>query len=211
MIIIGLALVVVFGQLSLGAAVAVCVSRACRLGALGVVMLVPLLGLAVVGGVTLVAGHLGLLGAGLPWALAVAGGSMALLDRQGLAEVGKDAWRGAAREWKLAPVSVSAVLLGFALALVASFAPPSRVDEVEYHWAAPVHWVAQGRWVDSPYRHVDGFPLMEIVYTNAATLNSYAGAHLMHLSTLVAVACAAMVAARAVKPRSTDGPVEGPL
>ena len=80
-----------------------------------------------------------------------------------------------------------AVLIPIAsgVAFVAGLAPPARTDEVEYHWPAALQWAQTGSWVDSHFRHVDGFPLMEVIYTVPATWGAYGAAHWLHLMSLV--------------------------
>lgn len=193
-----LAGLVVTAQLLPGLWAATHVSRILRLGSSGFVMLVPLAGLALLSTTTLIAGHVALLGPWLVWSLAVAGIALVAWHRPQISSALAQARIDGLTQWRRAPISVTAVAFGLVLACVATFAPPSRTDEVEYHWAAPVEWAAEGRWIQSSYRHVDSFPLMEIGYTAAATVDSFAGAHLMHLSTLVALGAAAGLAARAV-------------
>lgn len=168
--------------------------------------LVPLSGVASVGLITLVVGHLGLLGVWLPWVLALAGLCLLVVRRQVVATLLQAIARGATAQARRYPVPVLAVTVGMAFAVVASFAPPSRVDEIEYHWPAPLAWAEAGGWNDSPFRHVDGFPFMEVVYTAAATHGSYAAAHLLHLVTLVGLGLAAGGAAQALGVRGI-GPV----
>lgn len=202
---------VLCAQLLIGLWASCRTAHALRLGVSGFLALWPLLGLAILSVATLVVGHVGLLGPWLVWSLAGAGAVLIGVDRRRVGAALVEARGGAVRQWRRAPVSVSAVGLGLGLALVASFAPPFRVDEIEYHWAAPLEWAAEGRWIASSYRHVDSFPLMEIAYTAAATVGSNAGAHLMHLSTLVALGCAAALAARAVGVAATGAVAAGAM
>lgn len=201
--IVALAAVVMLGQLLPGLWLASRTAERLHLGAAAFAFLTPLLGLVFVGVATLLAGHLALIGPWLPWGGAVVGAVAVGLDRSRVGRSLRAVAKRVQTQWLSAPISVSAVAVGLGVATVASFAPPSRVDEVEYHWAAPLEWAGEGRWIDSSYRHVDSFPLMEIAYTFAATLDSYAGAHLMHLSTLVALGFAASLAAGAVGVRAT--------
>ncbi|MGN7248252.1 hypothetical protein ACTHQ1_11045 [Janibacter anophelis] len=159
---------------------------------------IPLVGLGGLGVTTLVLGHVGLIGPWLPVAWAALG-AVALLQRRGevvrLAQVARS---GLADQWRLSPIPVAAVSVGLSIATVAAMAPPFRTDEIEYHWPAALEWAREGRWIDSSYRHVDGFPLMEIIYTAAATWQSYGAAHLLHLLTLVALGLTAGGVARSL-------------
>ena len=194
---------VVAAQLIPGVWCAARLSRRLELGSPGFVALAPTTGLSILGFYTLVAGHLELLGAWLLWVPTLAGLVVLAIDRNTVSDALTKAGEDIRQQWRKAPVSVSAVSLGLAVACVAALAPPTRTDEVEYHWAAPLEWAAEGRWIPSSYRHVDSFPLMEIGYTAAATVGSFAGAHLMHLSTLVALGAAAASAAKAVGVKAT--------
>lgn len=178
-------------------------TRHLQLGVAGHLALVPLTGLMSLGLLTLVSGHLGYLGPGILIILALAGAVGCFYERRQISALLRSAWAEGRRQWLLSPVSLTAVGLGLVLATVVSFAPPWRIDEVEYHWPAPLEWVAAGHWVDSSYKHVDGFPFMEICYTAAATLGSFAGAHLLHLTTLVAIGLAAAQAGRSLGVRAT--------
>lgn len=206
-----LALVVVVGQLLSGFWLTMRLSRTLRLGPAAFCALLPLMGIVAVGVTTLVAGHLALLGAWLPWALLGVAAVLVALDRADAVDQVSRVLSAGWAQWRRSPVSVSAVALGLGLAVLAALAPPFRIDEIEYHWAAPLEWVSAGRWVDSSYRHVDSFPFMEIVYTYAATLDSYAGAHLVHLTTLVALGSAAAWAAGAVDVRATGAVAAGAM
>lgn len=171
--------------------------------------LVPLLGVSGIGVVTLAVGTVGGLGPWLPSALVAVSAAAALFMRPSVLALARDVLAGTARQWREHVVQVSAVALAFAVAVVASFAPPFRIDEVEYHWAAPVAWAEAGRWNDSPYRHVDGFPFMEVIYTSAATMGSYAAAHLLHLVTLLGLGLAAAGAGRALGLKGTGAVAAG--
>lgn len=157
-----------------------------------------LLGLAGVGLLTLVAGHLGALGPWLPWIIAAGGAAAAV--RSGGRAVGliRAATATARREAAQRPLLALTFGLAGSSAVAASLAAPTRVDEVEYHWPAPLEWAAAGQWIDSSYRHVDAFPLMEVLYTAAATQQSYIAAHLLSLCTLVALAIVATGAASSI-------------
>lgn len=137
-------------------------------------------GLAFIGASTLLVGHLGLLGPWLPYALAGVGIVLGVLGRAELGEVVPRGWHGITAQFRTHPIPLAAVSLGLAVAAVATLVPPSRRDEVDYHWPAPLEWAANGGWSDSPFRHVDAFPFMEVVYTSAATQGSYIAAHLLH-------------------------------
>lgn len=168
--------------------------------------LAPLVGLTFVGVVTLLVGHLHLLGPWLPWALALAGVVTLLAARRAARELARAMLAGTRAQTRRYPVPIVAVGVGLVLAGLAALAPPNRIDEVEYHWPAPLAWVEAGGWNDSPFKHVDAFPFMEVVYTSAATQGSYVAAHVMHLLTLVAVGLAAAGAARPLGVSGT-GPV----
>ncbi|GAA4287454.1 hypothetical protein GCM10022262_18130 [Georgenia daeguensis] len=165
--------------------------------------LAPLAGLAAVGAVTLAVGHAGLLGAWLPFALGGAGGVALVLARRSCTALVRGAVGAALEQARAFPVPVGAVALGLVLAAVAALAPPWRTDEVEYHWPAPVAWAQAGGWNDSPYRHVDAFPFMEVIYTAAATQGSWVAAHHLHLLTLVATGLAAAGCARSLGVRGS--------
>lgn len=79
------------------------------------------------------------------------------------------------------------LVAGLFLALAAGMAPPFRTDEIEYHWVAPLAWAQHGSWNESPYRLVNAFPFMEVVYTAPATMDAYVAAHWIHLTTLMAL------------------------
>lgn len=153
--------------------------------------LVPLGGIAALGVFTLVIGHLGLLGAWLPWAWAGLGVAAALATRTSTVRLATATGRGIATQFRTHPTTVTVVTLALLVAVIAALAAPNRIDEVQYHWPAPMAWAQLGHWNDSPYRHVDAFPFMEIVYTAAATQGSYVAAHLLSLATLVGLGFAA--------------------
>ena len=160
--------------------------------------LVPLGGLTAIGLTTLIVGHLGGLGSWLPYALAVAALVAVVATRQISGQLVRDIVAGGRAQVVRSPILATATILGLGLAVVASLAPPGRTDEVEYHWPAPLAWAQAGMWNDSPYRHVDAFPFMEIIYTAAATQGSYVAAHLLHLSTLMALGLGAAGVARSL-------------
>ena len=160
--------------------------------------LVPLGGLTATGLTTLVVGHLGGLGAWLPYALAVAALVALAVTRQSSGRLVRNVVIAGRVQIGRSPVLAVATTLGLGLAVLASLAPPARTDEVEYHWPAPLAWAQAGTWNDSPFRHVDAFPFMEIIYTAAATQGSYVAAHLLHLSTLVALGLGAAGVARSL-------------
>jgi hypothetical protein len=137
-------------------------------------------GLAFIGIATLIVGHFRLLGPWLPYGLAASGAVWWVLARSEFTATVTRGWRGVLTQFRMHPVALSAVSLGLAIATVATVVPPARQDEVDYHWPAPLDWAAAGEWTDSPFKHVDGFPLMEIIYTAAATQGSYVAAHLLH-------------------------------
>jgi hypothetical protein len=160
--------------------------------------IVPVLGVGYVGIVTLVVGHVGLIGRWLPYALAVVAVAAALADRRLVGTLLGEAATATRHQARRFSVQSAAVGLGLVLATWSALAPPNRTDEIEYHWPAALDWAAAGAWSDSPYRHVDGFPLMEVVYTAAATHGSYVAAHLLHLTTLLALGLAAAGTARSM-------------
>ncbi len=165
--------------------------------------LVPLTGLAVLGGLTLVVGHLRLLGPWLPWAAAAGGVALAGWRRHDALGMIRETWGAAWSQTRAHPVPTATALIALVLAVLAAYAPPNRIDEIEYHWPAPLAWAQAGGWNDSLYRHVDGFPLMEILYTAAAVHESWFAAHLLHLTTLLAAGLATAGAARALGARGT--------
>ncbi len=165
--------------------------------------LVPLIGLTGLGIITLLIGHVGFLGPWLPFGTALLGAVITWLGRRDVAQLASGVFRAAVTQARLFPVLVIATASALLLAAVAAAAEPWRVDEVEYHWPSAVDWSSAGRWTDSPFRHVNSFPFMEVIYTAAATHNSYVAAHLLHLTTLVALGLAAAGLARAVGVRGT--------
>lgn len=157
--------------------------------------LVFLIGVAAIGVVTLVAGHLHLLVPRLPWLLLVVGMGLVAVARRAVGPLVGELRDGAVATWRGFPVLSVLVGLGLLLAFVAGIAEPQRTDEIEYHWPAPVAWAENGGWNASPYRHVNAFPFMEVVYTAAALLNSYVAAHWLHTFTLLGLGlCAAGIA-----------------
>ncbi|WP_430647033.1 hypothetical protein [Agromyces sp. GXS1127] len=160
-------------------------------------------GLAVIGVATLLVGHLLLLGPWLPYGLAGLGVLLGVLARTELVDAVRAGWRGMARQFRTYPVPLAAVSLCLAVAAVATLAPPSRRDEIEYHWPAPLDWAASGGWTDSPFKHVDGFPFMEIVYTSAATQGSYVAAHLLHFGAFLTLGFAVAGVAASMGIRGT--------
>lgn len=159
--------------------------------------LVPLAGLSLIGLFTLVTGHLGLLGPWLPYGLAAAGAATLWVGRRGSTRLAVGIAGAGWSQARQHPVVVVGTSIALGLAALAAAAPPFRTDEVEYHWPAALEWAEAGRWTDSSYRHVDGFPFMEVLYTAAATQGSYLAAHLLHLITLVALGFAAAGVGRA--------------
>lgn len=195
---IGTAVLLLVAMAGVGIPVAAALGRALGLPTSTRAALVPLSGLTAVGTATLALGHLGLLGPWLPFGLAAGGAVAAFLGRRSGASLLQDVTVGLGAQARRFPVPVWATGGAFALAVTATLAPPFRTDEVEYHWPAAVAWAQAGGWNDSPYRHVDGFPFMEVVYTAAATQGSFVAAHLLHLTTLVALGLAAGGVARAL-------------
>lgn len=160
--------------------------------------LVPGIGIGALGAITLALGAVGLIGTTATLLLSVPAVALLVTDRQlprDLAALCRRAGN-AARRW---PSLMIALAVTLCLMVLASAAPPAEVDEVEYHWPAAVSWAAHGTLNDSPYRHVDGFPFMEVVYTAAATVHSATGAHLLHLLCLFMLAAAAGGIARTLR------------
>ncbi|WP_353814423.1 hypothetical protein [Agromyces sp. SYSU T00266] len=186
-----------------GAGIGAVVARRLALPTATRVAMIGAGGLAVVGLVTLVVGHVGLLGPWLPYGLAVIGVVVGLAARVELVATMASAWRAILRQFRRYPIPLAAVALCLVIAFVTCFAPPSRRDEIEYHWPAPLDWAAQGVWTDSPYRHVDGFPFMEIVYTSAATQGSYVAAHLLHFGAFLTLGFAVAGVAASMGVRGT--------
>lgn len=185
-------LVVVLGVLGVGGpAAAVLGARlglpiATRLG------LVPLTGLGVTGLAVLALGHLHLIGAWMPLGLLAAGVTCTIVWRRPITTLVGAARPALRAQSRMSPLPVAATALALAIAALAALAPPFRIDEVEYHWPAALQWAERGSWVDSDFRHVDGFPLMEVLYTVPATWQAYGAAHWLHLLTLIGLGlCAA--------------------
>lgn len=160
-------------------------------------------GLTFIGIATLLVGHLQLLGPWLPYGLAAAGVLLGFLGRSELITSVSAGWRGIARQFRTHPIPLAAISLCLAVAAVATLAPPSRRDEVEYHWPAPLDWASNGGWTDSPFRHVDAFPFMEILYTAAATQGSYVAAHLLHFGAFITLGFAVAGVATSMGVRGT--------
>lgn len=160
-------------------------------------------GLTFVGVVTLLVGHLHLLGPWLPYGLAAAGILLGVLGRAVLMESASRGWRGITGQFRTHPIPLAVVSLCLAAAVVATLVPPSRRDEVDYHWPAPLDWAANGGWSDSPFRHVDAFPFMEVVYTAAATQGSYIAAHLLHFGAFLTLGFAVAGVATSMGVRGT--------
>lgn len=197
------ALILLVTVAGFGLVIAAWASQQLELNAPAALSLVPLAGVAMIGSLTLVVGHLGALGDWLPYGLALVGVGTALVRRRDVARflrrVSPSVVGQARAHW--AQVTITATAFG--LAAVAALAPPTRTDEIQYHWPAPLAWAEAGGWNDSPYRHVDAFPFMEIVYTAAAVQGSYVAAHLLHLTTLLAVGLAAAGVARSLDIRGS--------
>lgn len=157
--------------------------------------LIPLSGVFIVGVVTLVAGHLFLLHVALPLVLAAVGALLPVLVRSDVKGLTSELALEAVRAWRAYPLLVIILIAVVTIALLAGLAPPVRTDEIEYHWPAPVAWAERGGWNASPFRHVNAFPLMEIVYTPAALMGSPIGAHWTHTLTMVGLGlCTAGIA-----------------
>ena len=79
-------------------------------------------------------------------------------------------------------ITLIAVALG-------SLVPPTRTDEIEYHWPASVFWAQAGGWVFSPYRLMNGAALMHLIYTVSAVFSSPVAAHWTSALCLILLAC----------------------
>lgn len=175
----------VLGVLGTGLGITVRVGGSLRLPTATRLGIAPLTGVGILGVSMLVIGHIGVIGPWIPLAFAAAGLLSLALLRHDVIDLAASARSGLQRQWRTSPIPIAAVSAGLCIAVVAAMAPPFRTDEIEYHWPAALEWAREGRWIDSSYRHVDGFPMMELTYTAAATWDSYAAAHLLHLLTLV--------------------------
>lgn len=190
------AVVLLSATLGLGLTLTVLARRRLSLDPWTTAGLVPLLGIGAVGVVTLAAGHVFALHWALPLALGMAGIIGPVLMRTDLLPLVAEVRAGSRRVWREYWFLISLLGVGLILVLVAGLAPPVRTDEIEYHWPAPVAWADHGGWNESPYRHVNAFPFMEVVYTAAALLDSYVAAHWLHSLTAIGLAlCAAGIAA----------------
>lgn len=178
------------------------VTRALALPLPTALALVPAIGIAALGCGALALGALGALG---PWStLILAAPAVALLA--GDAQLRADARMLVARAREHArrhPIVMTALGVAALMMLAATLAPPAATDEVEYHWPAALDWARSGTFGDSPYRHVDGFAFMEVVYTLAASLRSSTAAHVLHLVTFFMLAAATAGVARSNGLRDT--------
>lgn len=186
-----------------GAGITSVVSRRLPMPTATRIAMIGAAGLTFIGIATLLVGHLQLLGPWLPYALAGAGLVLGFLGRAELLTSVSNGWRGIAGQFRTHPIPLAAISLCLAVAAVATLAPPSRRDEVEYHWPAPLDWAANGGWSDSPFRHVDAFPFMEILYTAAATQGSYVAAHLLHFGAFITLGFAVAGVATSMGVRGT--------
>jgi hypothetical protein len=186
-----------------GTAITSALSRRLTLPTATRIAMIGASGLAFIGFATLLVGHLRLLGPWLPYALASAGIVLGILGRAELAEVVPRGWRAIVGQFRTHPLPLAAVSLGLAAAAVLTIVPPSRRDEVDYHWPAPLDWAASGGWTDSPFRHVDAFPFMEVIYTSAATQASYVAAHLLHFGAFLTLGFAVAGLAATMRIRGT--------
>jgi hypothetical protein len=91
----------------------------------------------------------------------------------------------------------------FGVGALAAFRPPQTVDEVQYHWAAPLLWAKAGGLVTSPFKFTNGFDLAEIFYTPEAVFHSSTAAHWSHLTTLLLLSISTAVLARRFGGRGT--------
>ncbi len=184
------------GVLGLGLRGVTAADRRLALPAATRAALVLLVGIAVLGVSTFVLGQFGQLGAWWPVVFALAGGTAWL--RRPVRAAGLDLAGRLGRTWRTHPWLASAFALTLAVGALGALAPPSHVDEVEYHWPAAEIWATFHGWVPVNLRHVNAFPFMEVVYTAAATQGSYVAAHLLHFATLVALALVAAGLARSL-------------
>lgn len=199
---VGTALLLLVAVVGLGTALAVWLHRVVDGPLATRLALVPLGGVAIVGAVTLLLGHLQVLGPWVPYGLAAGGVLAAVPVRRAGLELFRRGWQGVVVEVRRSPVALIAVGLGLVVAAVCLLAAPWATDEVQYHWPAALAWADAGGWNESPYRHVNAYPFMEVVYTAAATQHSYVAAHLMHLVTLVGLGLAAAGLARSAGVRA---------
>ena len=82
----------------------------------------------------------------------------------------------------------------FSLLVIASWRPPTDIDEVDYHWPAPLLWASAGGWVQSPYRLTNGPALAEMLFTVSAVCDNSTAAHLTGVLAvaLIAAACGSL-------------------
>lgn len=196
---------VLFGIAAIGAGAGIMVPLARRISLPTAtrIAIVGAGGLAYIGVVTLVVGHFNGLGPWLPYGLAASGAVLGLLARAEFAATVARGWRGMLAQFRTHPIPLAVVSLGLVIATVATVVPPARQDEVDYHWPAPLDWAASGGWTDSPFKHVDGFPFMEIIYTAAATQGSYVAAHLLHFGAFLTLGFAVAGIAKSMGIRGT--------
>jgi hypothetical protein len=81
------------------------------------------------------------------------------------------------------------VIMGLVV-LVSGTRPPIIVDEIDYHWKAPMVWAETGHWVKLPYRYMNGPCLTELVYLVAALFSSNTAAHWVHFLFFLALVAA---------------------
>ncbi|GAB3603071.1 hypothetical protein [Microbacterium aureliae] len=192
---VGTALLLAIAVVGAGSALSAWTSRRLTLPLATRIALIPTWGLVFVGSVTLVVGHLWLLGPWLPFGLAGIGVALFSLGARGHVHLIADGLRGTWRHIRRHPIALGATSAAVALGLVATAVAPFRTDELEYHWPAPLAWAEAGGWNDSPFRHADGYAFMEVAYTAAATHESYLAAHLLHYLAFLALGFAVAGAA----------------
>lgn len=188
---LGTALLLLLGVFGIGVPLGEILRRPLGLSNWTTASAVVLTGIAALGIVTFAVGSVGLLGPWLPFAFAGVGVVFILTRRLLFAQYLSNLARGAVTCFRGSPILTAILAAGSVVAVVASLAAPSRIDEIEYHWPAAVDWAASGMFGPSPYKLVNGYPLMEVIFTAAATQGSYVAAHLLHLITLFALGMAA--------------------
>ncbi|MGH7214700.1 MAG: hypothetical protein ACREIT_08050, partial [Tepidisphaeraceae bacterium] len=145
-------------------------------------------GLAILGFGILAAGHLN----GLHRAVAYASSAAMFVGLLaswghlvGWTRVAASEIRGAFREnWFLVLACAGMAVLVVVCGLRAGW----WVDEIEYHYAAPLLWAEHGKWVPSPYHNTNGPALAEVLFTFPALFKSDVAAHWMHSTCLLMLA-----------------------
>ena len=150
-------------------------------------------GLALLGAEMLLLGHLAAL---RPWAIlasSVAASGVVLWQWRALMIYGRTLIELARELWRENRAIAFSCALLFGLVLIASLQSPFEIDEREYHWAGPLFWAENGRWVEAPFHNTNGPALAEMLFTFSAIFNSPIAAHWTHALFLV-VAGAAVIA-----------------